>query len=378
MFDMLSEMGWSILGFIVSAIIGFDCFILAMTFFANWSPFLAYACGFSGAILNFYLYWQDTSFKLKALYQDIINRNNLMNIDRISAIMSGIFLGVTTFSAYQKALIDSPLIWLHTFPSYSIWIFSGCYLLGSIALYSPDMNTAPTLKKAETFHSSWYILTIATLATGAFFIQDFLSVVMPVIAHKSELKAMTLICLTLPIFLNLNSEYQYANSLSEWVNTPVKKKKGLTFLKIATFALIFFNSITNGWLTVETLIGLTTQQLYIGFIAVLFLCCLGATYLKNEPGIRTLNIFLLSSFVLTMTFWVSPYTTSLMIKSALILSGGYLSACTMYRSIFTDVSNPLGLSNPLGADKITTAKNDKIYGYTVDEYDLQLATTYKQ
>ena len=114
----------NLLGFVVSLVIAFDCFVLSMTFFATWSPLLAYSTGFSGAILNFFLYWKDSPSKLKQLYDDIRQQRNLTSISRISAIVSGLFIGIVTYSSYHETLSNATIPWMHLLPHYSVWIFA--------------------------------------------------------------------------------------------------------------------------------------------------------------------------------------------------------------------------------------------------------------
>ena len=330
---------WNLLGFVVSLVIAFDCFVLSMTFFATWSPLLAYSTGFSGAILNFFLYWKDSPSKLKQLYDDIRQQRNLTSISRISAIVSGLFIGIVTYSSYHETLSNATIPWMHLLPHYSVWIFAGCYFLGTIALYAEDDQSKPAQVGRSSFSYSWVVFSIAILAFNGFFVKEFLSVIVPFISSDTSLKTMTYVCLSLPILLNINSEYQYADGLAEWMGTQSNAPSSnqyLSVFNVLTVAMILLNSIPNGYCAIAQLSILNHQQLYYGFMGLIALCGLGLTYIKHQPAIYAFNIVATLCFVSTIIMALSPIASSYFIKGILVTCGASLSGVTMYKAIFEE------------------------------------------
>ena len=310
-----------------------------MTFFATWCPLLAYSTGFSGAILNFFLYWKDSPSKLKQLYHDIKQQRNLTSISRISAIISGLFIGIVTYSSYHETLTNATIPWMHLLPHYSVWIFAGCYVLGTIALYAEDDQRKPTLVGQSSFNYSWVIFSIAILAFNGFFVKEFLSVIIPFVSSDTSLKSMTYVCLSLPIVLNINSEYQYADGLAEWMGTQPNKHNPTQYLSVfnlLTISMILLNSIPNGYCAIAQLSILNHQQLYFGFMGVITLCGMGLTYIKHQPAIYAFNIVATICFITTIIMVLSPIASSYFIKGILVTCGASLSGVTMYKTIFDE------------------------------------------
>lgn len=261
-----TELSLSVISFIASSFVGLDCLVVAFVYsVAVVGPIWAFLLGFSGCILNWYVYHRDGVKNLSSLFASLMALDFQNPMIEILSLLGAVFVGLFVFSAYQNLLLDfvflSAIITPPLVIVMSVCIAIGTYILNKEALSDfvnqPDHGSSNLSKLMDRIYDSSHVtkffvfiaLVVTVFMTNSFFsgaIQCF-----PYLAPLISLGAAA-------FFMGeLAFNVEQPLNFSELMSTKIPlieelKSSPWRFVVFPTIAaLIVLNAVGNGLITLE-------------------------------------------------------------------------------------------------------------------------------
>tara|TARA_X000000950_G_scaffold154781_1_gene189894 strand:- start:2301 stop:3377 length:1077 start_codon:yes stop_codon:yes gene_type:complete len=254
-----------VISFIASSFVGLDCLVVAFVYsVAVVGPVWAFLLGFSGCILNWYIYHRDGVKNLSSLFNSLVTLNFENPLVEALSLLGAIFVGLFVFSAYQNLLIE--FVFLNTIITpplvivMSVCIAIGTYILNKEALsaivHIEDDQSSLSKLMTRIYDSNYvtkFFVVIALVVT-VFMTNSFFSGAMQCFPYLAPLISLGAAAFLIgELAFNIEQPLNFFELMAQKVPlVEALESSPWRFIVFPTIgALIILNAVGNGLITLE-------------------------------------------------------------------------------------------------------------------------------